>query len=239
MNQPPFMGTQVMQAMEAAGSPVSLTWLAERLASDNAALRIGAVHTLERVARDAAEVHWPIMEFFCDFLQEHAAWRGQEMPPAIEANVTLQAMLDVLGRRTRAHEYGKELRLNLTSLDLRGANLVGAHLERCVLTGTHLERAALGACHLEYALCEKVAFDDVWMARASLLGATLQGASLRGASLGKTIFSGANLQDVRLEGVDLSDTRGLIPAQVARAHADKKTKWPTSFDTEATQPGAR
>ncbi|OPZ88053.1 MAG: Secreted effector protein pipB2 [bacterium ADurb.Bin429] len=200
------------------------------------ALRIGAVHTLERVAHDSPDAHWPVMEFFCDFLHERATWEDPAAPPALEAHAELQAVLDVLGRRARMHEFGKDLRLDLNRLDLRGANLVGAHLERCALNGAHLEGAALGACHLEYAACQQACFDGAWMTRASLLGTNLRQASLRGTRVARTIFNGANLEDAELTGVDLREARGLTAAQLARARTDARTQMPEIFDTE---PGAR
>lgn len=228
-----FVQKKVMVAIQAAGNPVSFTWLVERLESDNAALRLGAIHTLERIARDTAEAHWPIMEFFCDYLHERIPWRDSEQPPALADAPELQATLEVLGRRARMHEYGKELRLNLTDLDLRGANLVGAHLERARLNGSHLEHAMIGACHLEYAVCDGAVFDDAWMNRVSLLGASLRQASFLGARLVRAIFSGANLQEARFDGVDLREARGLARPQMALAITDRATQWPTYFETAA------
>jgi hypothetical protein len=228
-----FVQKKIMVAIQAAGNPVSLTWLVERLESDNAALRIGAVHTLERIARDTAESHWPIMEFFCDLLHERIPWQEASRPAPLADAPELHAVLAVLGRRARMHEYGKELRLNLTDLDLRGANLVGAHLERCLLNGSHLDGAMLGACHLEYSMCDGVVFNDAWIGRASLLGASLRRSSFIGARLVRTIFSGAALQDARFDGVDLREARGLTRPQMALAITDRKTLWPTYFETEA------
>ncbi|HOF87494.1 MAG TPA: pentapeptide repeat-containing protein [Armatimonadota bacterium] len=236
MNELPIVRIHIVQAIEASGSPVPLAWLMERLASPSVALRVGAVHTLERVAHDAPDAHWPVMEFLCDFLHERATWQGAEAPPALETHAELQAVLDVLGRRARRHEFGKEVRLDLNRLDLRGANLVGAHLERSALNGTHLDGAALGACHLEYATCQQACFDGAWMTGASLLGANLRQASLRGARVARTIFNGATLEDAALAGVDLREARGLTPAQLARARTDAHTRLPETFDTE---PGAR
>lgn len=229
----PIMQKHIMIAIEAAGNPISLAWLIERLESDNVALRIGAIHTLERVARESPEAHWPIMEFLCDYLQTHGSWDGRETAPFAIGRLERQAILSALGRRTRAHEYGKEARLNLVGLDLRGVNLIGAHLERCYLNGTHLDGAALGACHLEYASCEGVVFDDAWMPGASLLGTALRGASFTGARLARAVFTGADLQKAQLDGVDLRQVRGLTRLQVARAISDKKTQWPLYLATEA------
>ena len=231
MSELPFVRIHIVQAIEASGSPVPLAWLMERLKSPSVALRVSAVHTLERVAHDSPEAHWPIMEFFCDLLHERGTWEDADTPPALETHAELQAVLDVLGRRMRAYEFGKELRLDLNRLDLRGANLVGAHLERSALNGAHLEGAALNSCHLEYATCQQARFDGAWMARASLLGTNLQQASFVGARVARAIFNGADLAEANLEGVDLREARGLTPAQVARARTDARTLMPETFET--------
>jgi uncharacterized protein YjbI with pentapeptide repeats len=76
------------------------------------------------------------------------------------------------------------------TLDLSGADLSLAHLERANLYGADLRRARLGEAHL----------DGADLGRANLREANLGGASLRGANL-----CGANLYWAHLYGADLSE----------------------------------
>jgi Pentapeptide repeats (8 copies) len=70
--------------------------------------------------------------------------------PKLAADI--QAILTVLGQRTRTTGEGKDKQLrkgeenslNLRKVDLRGAALVEAHLEKAHLQGAHLEGASTG-----------------------------------------------------------------------------------------------
>lgn len=104
------------------------------------------------------------------------------------------------------------LPLHLEGVDLRSANLTGAHLtlvylENAVLSKAHLENSKLQGAHLDRCL-----LTGVYLERANLAGATLREANLEGARLNGTILSdahleSANLNSATLEGVDLTRAR--------------------------------
>ncbi len=107
------------------------------------AIRLGGIYALERIARDSERDHWPIMEILTAYVREHAPWKaeGQHSQPKLAPEI--QAILTVLGRRTRSYGKGEDWPLDLSFTDLRRAALTDAHLERAVLWGTHLEDAVL------------------------------------------------------------------------------------------------
>jgi uncharacterized protein YjbI with pentapeptide repeats len=76
----------------------------------------------------------------------------------------IQAILTVLGRRTRTSGREEDKHLDLARIALRGANLRGAQLERAALAEARLEGADLRGARLE---------------RANLDGAYLNGAYLK------------------------------------------------------------
>ena len=92
----------------------------------------------------------------------------------------IQAILTVLGRRTRILRKGEEQRLDLSHTDLSRAALRGAQLQEAILYGVQLQGAALG--------------------RAQLRGADLGDAQLQGVDLRNTQLQGADLQGAQLEG---------------------------------------
>ena len=81
------------------------------------AVRLGGIYALERIARDSAKDHEPIMEILTAFVREQT--RVQKTTPAkpspasgktsgqerVKVPADIQAILTVLGRRTRT--YGK------------------------------------------------------------------------------------------------------------------------------------
>jgi hypothetical protein len=166
------------------------THAVEQLGSNQLAVRLGAIYALERIAKDSERDHWPIMEILTAYVRGHAPWEPMDVDPwedqrlqdeilqAPPLAIDIQAILTVLGRRTRTYGKGEDRRLNLSytdlhEVDLRGANLVGADL----------------SC-------------------ANFLSAALDGADLRGANLFNSVFrtpfwSGAQLQKANLRGADV------------------------------------
>lgn len=182
-----------------------------QLADERLEVRLGAIYGLEQLAADAARHHWPAMEVLCAFLRERAAWDA-ERPPAPRLPTDVQAVLNVLGRRTVAHE-GPEARLDLRRTDLRGADLNGVHLERANLFEAHLDHASLQGAHLAGADLRNASLVNADLVEADLKGADLREAHLesaymveahlQGADLGGAHLAGAYLGGASLQGADL------------------------------------
>jgi hypothetical protein len=178
----------------------------EQLGNENLDVRLGGIYGLERIARESAVDHGPIVEVLTTYVREHSPWPpsrpGQyraeapaEAVPALQTRAAdIQAALTVIGRRNVIHEHSKrQNRLDLSSVDMRKANLDDAHLERADLMGAHLEGAILDDAHLE-----RADFRDAHLEKASLMDAHLEGAILDDAHL-----EGANLLGAHLEGAYL------------------------------------
>jgi hypothetical protein len=202
----------------------------EQLGSDKLAVRLGAIYALERIARDSERDHWPIMEILTAYVREHAPWEAEQLsqeerplsqpqptkkqPSAPKLALDIQAILTVLGRRTRIFGRGEDQRLDLTRTALRGAQLEGAHLEWARLDGAHLEEANLRGAHLESA--------DLW--GAHLEWADLRKAHLERAQLGQTDLGGARLWEAHLQGAFLWRTH-LEGADLSGAHLQRAFLW--------------
>lgn len=171
----------------------------DQLGSKTLDVRLGGIYALERIAQESERDHWPIVEVLTAFVRERAPWtesdgeeRGQLDSEMRKPNTDVQAVLTVLGRRTRSSESDDQ-RLDLVGTDLRGANLRGSHLERANLSETHLEGADLDEAHLDGAI----------FGGAHLVGAQLGGAHLKSASLGGAYLDGAVLEEADLQGAFL------------------------------------
>jgi hypothetical protein len=147
-------------------------------------VRLGGIYALERIARDSPADRATIGKVLTAFIRSHAPWPprlpGQYVAAAPIAEVPVlpvraadvQACLTVLGRGGFAPPVeGQRDRLDLAVVDLRHADLIGAHLERANLDVAHLEETVLGGAHLERAL----------LSGAHLEGANLYDAHLEGA----------------------------------------------------------
>jgi hypothetical protein len=155
------------------------------------AMRLGGIYALERIARDSERDHWPIMEILTAYVREHAPWKEEEQRSQPMLAPDIQAILTVLGRRTRTYRKGEDHRLDLARTDLCAARLAGTHLEGVYLADTHLERALLTGAHLE----------DAFLMYTHLEGALLMGAHLKSAYLKGTYLEGADLMGANLKGV--------------------------------------
>ena len=147
-----------------------------QLGDNNLAVRLGGIYALERIARDSESDHRSVMEVLTAFVREYShgraippwAWvsmlfvkdrlledRAKSQPPA-----DIQAILTVIGRRTRTFKNGE-----VQPLDLHNTNLQGALLEGAQLQGAYLADAQLQGANLRHAQLQD----------ASLKSAQLQG----------------------------------------------------------------
>jgi hypothetical protein len=127
----------------------------EQLGSKKLEVRLGGIYALERIARESEKDHGPIMEVLTAYVREKAPWTpekaaeakklsaelalGLKKPetkgvPEIKPATDIQAILTVLGRRSRTYGKGETQRLDLRQTDLRGADLHKAQLDRANLS---------------------------------------------------------------------------------------------------------
>ncbi|MDE2831009.1 MAG: pentapeptide repeat-containing protein [Gemmatimonadota bacterium] len=189
-------------------------------------IRIGAIYSLERLAKDSERDYGPIIETLSAYIREHCSdpktfdskgLRGNELrqerkkwiqsirenPPAARSDVA--AVLTVLSRREQNRQWTSTSD-DETQPDFTGANFQGAHLEQANLSNTNLQGADLSGADLREADLREA---NLW--RANLLGAILVQVDLSGAILFSVNLSGANLAEVHLKGAhlimaNLSDT---------------------------------
>jgi hypothetical protein len=163
-------------------------------------VRLGGIYALERIARDSDSAdHWVVMEVLTAFVREQTKESPHERKPRSD----IQAILTVIGRRTRTFGNGE-----IHQLDLHNTNLQGAHLSGAKLQGAHLYRAQLQSTHLREV--------------------QLQDAHLRGAKL-----QDAHLDRAQLQGVDLTGVEGLTQDQIEMACLDEHTKLPKGLTPPA------
>jgi hypothetical protein len=128
------------RADEAAGRYKSA---AEMLGDEYA--KVGAIHLLEGVARDAPDYHGPIVELLSAYVRTNAPWPPRD-PDQLRPAPDVQAALTALGRRTPRPD---EPEIRLSGTDLRGASLRLGHFERARFRRAHLEGARLEGAHLQ------------------------------------------------------------------------------------------
>lgn len=93
---------------------------------------------------------------------------------------------------------------NLSGMDSRHANLVGAQLRNVRLDRADLSDASLAGVNLEYATINGGRLRNADLSHARLVGVTARGADLRQVRFTHADLSYANLSDAHLEGADLT-----------------------------------
>ncbi len=204
---------------------------------DKLDVRIGAVYSLEQIARDSPELHWPIMEVLTAHLRCYSRYAeavaavaatasSEAVPNRAEIPADIQAIAIVIGRRRWSQDpTGQQLDLretDLAGIDWSGAHLGRARLERANLVGALLTGADLHQAHLLLAHLEKANLTAAHLERAYLVGAHLVGANLGGAHLDLANLAAAHLDDAylggtRLGGAELGGAHGLTWEQLETA----------------------
>lgn len=185
----------------------------EQLGSDKLDVRIGGIYALERVARDSARDHPPVMAVLAAFIREHSREPldrlepGAEMPepPEPTTRPDVQAAVTVIGRRVRAYDIrpidltgAALIRADLQDADLSGALLYGAQLTRANLTGANVNFADLTGAYLTQA-----DLTDAHLVEANLRVGRLSEAKFTRANLTSAILSGAILNLADFAGAEL------------------------------------
>ena len=214
----------------------------EQLGNGTIDVRIGAIYSLERIAKDSPKDHWTIMEVLTAFVRNKSPlpkdWKADSIQVLPDVTTDVQSALTVIKRREVQHDpEGKLLDLSKTNLsyaNLTHANLRGAHLSDTHLSDTHLSSADLGSANLSGANLRGANLRDASLINANLSSANLGFAVLRGANLGGAVLRGAVLSNAYFEksslyGADLSNAYGLTANQVKTAQDWQKAHYDPTF----------
>jgi uncharacterized protein YjbI with pentapeptide repeats len=137
-----------------------------------------------------------------DDRQELADWAQRLQPQPEEVEVTLY-LLPALNLKGASIDYAHLERANLLGAHLEKASFRGAYLERANLWEAHLEGTTFTSAHLEGAELRKARLEEASFVAARLEGANLWEAHLEQANLFGTHLEQATLREAHLEGADL------------------------------------
>ncbi|MEE3718967.1 pentapeptide repeat-containing protein [Tumidithrix elongata RA019] len=203
----------------------------EQLGSDKIEVRLGAIYSLERIAKDSERDHWTIMEVLTSFIQEKAPLKlekdlnrakayeisqksGSNSSPEENWNAAveeiakqpiakdIQAALTVIGRRdTEKDPKDPEDK----RLDLSNTYLRNAHLSGANLSNTDLMNTNLSRAYLKDVNLMDANLSSANLKNANLMNANLSRAYLNDSDLSSAALIYANLSGAYLSKVSLSD----------------------------------
>ena len=213
------------------------------LSDEDKAVRIAAIFSLERLARDSPKDHWTIMELLSAYVLEKSPLDEKDkvsknakdkaskpnlvskQSPSTEVTKEspkspkpiandVQAALTVISRRDSEQDQGKLL--DLSSANLREADLSRANLREADLREADLREADLFNTNLFSANLREANLSSADLRRASLSRADLRRASLSNTNLFSANLRRADLRSANLREADLREA-DLSSADLRRA----------------------
>lgn len=145
----------------------------DQLGSENLAIRVGGIYTLDRIARDDPVECARIVALLVTFVQRTPENPLDDILPDVQAALTTLI--------TRATEV-----IRLDGARLRGASLTDVNLRSASLRNVALNQARLAGANLRGACLVEADMQGADLSRADLSYADLRGSDLRGAILTNT-----------------------------------------------------
>ena len=170
-------------------------------------VRLGAIYSLERIAKDSKYDHWIIMEVLTAFIREKSHDNRESV---LTIPQDIQAGLTVIGRRNTEND------LENKRIDLRGANLNGANLSQAKLDRANFKKAELNGADMSKAKLNGAILVEAKLNEAILIEAKLNEAILIEAKLNKAILLATELNGADLSKAELMESE-LIEAQLQGA----------------------
>lgn len=141
----------------------------EQLGSDKMDVKVGAIYSLEHVAKDSDEYHRTVIEVLSAFIRVNSqqTWPENAKEEDRSTRPDVQAALTVLGRRDVERDAGPIdlfeailFSANLNAANLHGVTLRSANLTRAFLVNADLTCADLREVILQDARLDNVNFAD-------------------------------------------------------------------------------
>ncbi|MEJ6486446.1 pentapeptide repeat-containing protein [Nostoc punctiforme UO1] len=191
----------------------------EQLESNTIENSLAVINDLELIAKNHPQYHWIIMNILTIFIRKNTLYIPQEevtINLLEKIRLNIQAALSVIAKRDINKDPENE-QLDLSYIDMRGANLNKANLQQtnlykanlagANLTEANLAGAILSAANLEGANLYLANLEGAILSAANLKRANLKGANLHCASLYLADLHGAILNDAILDGANLREAK--------------------------------
>jgi uncharacterized protein YjbI with pentapeptide repeats len=231
--------------------------------SEKLAVRLGGIYTLEQIAQEQKNLHWPIeenlhwpiMEILTAYLRTHRPRSPLEpllvaaaAPRPPKFTIDIEAVLTALKRRnTKNEEKGtclnwRSTNRSLTNLAEEGACLYWRSTDRKLTRPKqkgaclNLRSVDLTLANLHEAELTRAQFASAHLKRAYLWKAQLQWAEFYGAKLEGALFREAELQSACFWRADLRNV-DFFKAQLPGADLREANLWGANF-SEANVEGA-
>ena len=139
-------------------------------------VRIGALHSLGRIAEDSLRDHITIMEMLCSYIRYNSPRKTKTTKQGNPLREDIQTALTVIGRRgvsasgkkSLAKEAAQRYRMDLQECDLRGAILSRANLRGARFWNSNMNHATFDNADLSNAWFDDAILNDAWFGNAKM-----------------------------------------------------------------------
>ncbi len=204
----------------------------EQLGSEKVEVRLGAIYSFEKLAKNSLEDGWTIMEILTAFVRENAPLKKEEntekvIPLINELAEKIKLSIDqYIGALQEIKKeqppkpridiqaaltvigrlnYDKKPEnqwINLSKTDLQGAIFSGGNLQNAYFSRAKLQKTIFSGTNLKNAQFVKAELQNALLIEKT----NLQNADFSQAHLQGVSFSKANLEDAKFHQADLRDT---------------------------------
>ncbi|NUN67092.1 pentapeptide repeat-containing protein (plasmid) [Pseudanabaena biceps] len=185
----------------------------EQLASTNLHTRLGAIYSLEGIAKDDEQYYWIVIEILSAFIRRET---GVDLLPSQEKKtsktaVDIQAALTVIIRRETKSKIEQTKEINLSGAILNEINLSEASLENINFSGANLNNINLSSASLKNMDFSRAILNVVDLSKAKLVNVKFIEAELfetgfQGATIDNSNFNAAHLTTVDLVSTKINKT---------------------------------
>ncbi len=200
----------------------------------NIEVRLGAIYALERISQNSERDYISVMETLCAYIRENAPAQRCEEYNSTDRNLIdrilaldlppsdIHGSLKVIGRRN--YKSGYDRVINLSSVNIRNANVKNIKLSKAILNGIHMQegsflnadfnQSSLFMAKMNNCYLEKSSFNDAMMRETELSGAIISSCDFSNADLTKSNLSNTRLNLSKFDysnisESDLSEAHGL------------------------------
>lgn len=184
----------------------------EQLGHDQSSVRMGAIYSLERVARDSAQDHSVVMEVVASYIRDQShIVNGEDISQRPYPGRDIHAAITVLDRLNLIENAPC---ICLINVDLRGVDFANKKFNNSDLARSNLSGYETNLFHvsLRNANCYRTNLSGTQLKQADLSGARIEQANLSEARM-----KDCNLAEADLRKADLRGAKYLTVSQIQKA----------------------
>lgn len=176
------------------------------LGDQSESVRLGGAYELLHLAKDFPTYRQSTLNILCAHIRQMTSQSSYQEAHHDTPSSEIQSLLTLLFEDSGDFDIFSDCDADLRRSWLRGADLIGARLERSHLQSANLSETSLADATLRDAFMIDADLRGSYLIEADLRGAVLAGASLQRANLKRARMHGAVLDGTDLQAANLSYT---------------------------------